>query len=343
MIPIRDHQGRVVAFTARQTDLTPEDDPARDAKYVNSPETPIFTKGNLLFNLDRARTAVGEGNPFVLVEGQLDALRCWSVGLKTALAPQGTSITESSSPCSAATTRRSSASSTATAPARKPRCASCRWRSGPDWRCVFSVLAGSEQARPRPAVPREGTRRLRGGEARRRVRDGLCLPPASCPTRHRLRRRAKSRRPGAVRDHRRQAESEDSDAHLLPQRRSPAQPVAPARRSRNATCEATRQRRQASGRDPNPRRPPRAAQPVGTARPRHPEAHLLALCLHFESARQTPEPRDPHDWIDTSAHRRPPAQPLPRRVRTRRLARVATTSINCLKPKRSDPGGLPAF
>src|SRR5205085_6819116 len=95
MIPIRDHQGRVVAFTARQTEMTPEDDPAREAKYVNSPETPIFTKGNLLFNLDRARTNVGEGKPFVLVEGQLDALRCWSVGLKTAIAPQGTSTTES--------------------------------------------------------------------------------------------------------------------------------------------------------------------------------------------------------------------------------------------------------
>ena len=94
IIPIRDHQGRVCAFTARQTDLTPEDDPAKDAKYVNSPETPIFTKGNLLFNLDRARTAVGESKPFVMVEGQLDALRCWSVGLKTAIAPQGTSITE---------------------------------------------------------------------------------------------------------------------------------------------------------------------------------------------------------------------------------------------------------
>ena len=94
MIQIRDHQGRVVAFTARQTALTPEDDPAREAKYVNSPETPIFTKGHLLFNLDRARTSVGEGKPFVMVEGQLDALRCWSVGLKTAVAPQGTSLTD---------------------------------------------------------------------------------------------------------------------------------------------------------------------------------------------------------------------------------------------------------
>ena len=94
MIPIRDHQGRVVAFTARQLELTPADDPAREAKYVNSPETPIFTKSNLLFNLDRARTHAGEGHPFVLVEGQLDALRCWSVGLQTAIAPQGTSITD---------------------------------------------------------------------------------------------------------------------------------------------------------------------------------------------------------------------------------------------------------
>ena len=94
MIPIRDHQGRVVAFTARQTALTPQDDPSHDAKYVNSPETPIFTKSHLLFNLDRARTAVGEGRPFVMVEGQLDAIRCWSVGLKTAVAPQGTSITD---------------------------------------------------------------------------------------------------------------------------------------------------------------------------------------------------------------------------------------------------------
>jgi len=93
MIPIRDIQGRVVAFTARQTELTPADDPAREAKYVNSPETPIFTKGDLLFNLDRARTHSGAG-PFVMVEGQLDALRCWHSGLKTVVAPQGTAITE---------------------------------------------------------------------------------------------------------------------------------------------------------------------------------------------------------------------------------------------------------
>lgn len=94
MIPIRDVQDRIVAFTARVTELTPEDDPSREAKYINSPETDIFKKSHLLFNLGRARTGVRDGTPFLLVEGQLDALRCWHSGLRTAVAPQGTAITE---------------------------------------------------------------------------------------------------------------------------------------------------------------------------------------------------------------------------------------------------------
>ena len=94
MIPIRDVQGRVVAFTARQLPQTPHDDPAREAKYVNSPETSIFHKGRLLFGLDHARTHLKEGDSFLLVEGQLDAIRCWTAGLHTAVAPQGTALTE---------------------------------------------------------------------------------------------------------------------------------------------------------------------------------------------------------------------------------------------------------
>ncbi|MBL4574665.1 MAG: DNA primase [Opitutaceae bacterium] len=93
MIPIRDHQNRVIAFTARQLSVTPQDDPSREAKYINSPETPIFIKGNILFNLDRARLQVTPEHPFLLVEGQLDAMRCHQVGLTTAIAPQGTGIT----------------------------------------------------------------------------------------------------------------------------------------------------------------------------------------------------------------------------------------------------------
>jgi DNA primase len=94
MIPIRDHQGRVIAFTARQLELTPADDPSREAKYINSPETPIFVKGSVLFNLDRARLEVNDETPFLMVEGQLDALRCWQVGFKASVAPQGTGVTD---------------------------------------------------------------------------------------------------------------------------------------------------------------------------------------------------------------------------------------------------------
>ncbi len=94
MIPIRDHQGRVVAFTARQLGITPRDDPTREAKYINSPETPVFSKSRILFGLDRARLEAGEDKPFLLVEGQLDVMRCHEQGLPTAVAPQGTAITE---------------------------------------------------------------------------------------------------------------------------------------------------------------------------------------------------------------------------------------------------------
>lgn len=94
MIPIRDIQGRVIAFTARQTDLTPDDDSSKEAKYVNSPETPLFSKSHVLFGLDHARKHIEDGQPMVLVEGQLDCLRCFERGVHAAVAPQGTAITE---------------------------------------------------------------------------------------------------------------------------------------------------------------------------------------------------------------------------------------------------------
>ncbi len=93
MIPIRDLQGQVVAFTARQLELTPRDHPSWQAKYLNSPETPVFHKGRLLFNLDRAKEGVKTAGRLLLVEGQLDALRCWEAGFHEVLAPQGTSVT----------------------------------------------------------------------------------------------------------------------------------------------------------------------------------------------------------------------------------------------------------
>ncbi|MBN2068238.1 MAG: DNA primase [Opitutales bacterium] len=96
MIPIREAvHGEVIAFTARKMPCTPSDDSSAEAKYINSPETKIFHKSDVLFNLERARREVAsKGGSFIMVEGQLDALRCWEKGLTTAIAPQGTSITE---------------------------------------------------------------------------------------------------------------------------------------------------------------------------------------------------------------------------------------------------------
>ena len=94
MIPIRDNNGRVIAFTARVTERTPEDDIAREAKYVNSPETPIFVKSNVLFNLDCARISLKDNDVLYMVEGQLDAIRSSEAGLTNTVAPQGTAITE---------------------------------------------------------------------------------------------------------------------------------------------------------------------------------------------------------------------------------------------------------
>ena len=95
ILPICDIQGRVIAFSGRQLPFIDlPNDPTREAKYVNSPETPIFVKGHELFNLSRARQALEKGSPFYLVEGPLDVIRCWECGLKTTVAPQGTGLTE---------------------------------------------------------------------------------------------------------------------------------------------------------------------------------------------------------------------------------------------------------
>lgn len=104
IIPIRDVQGRVIAFTARQIPgITPENK-WEEAKYKNSSESEIFKKGQTLFNIDKAkevytdlaRKKEGENLreiPFVLVEGQLDAIRCYTAGMKSVVAGQGTGIT----------------------------------------------------------------------------------------------------------------------------------------------------------------------------------------------------------------------------------------------------------
>lgn len=89
MIPISDIQGRVIAFTARKTRFTPNI-PSEEGKYVNSRETEIFKKNAVVFNLDKAKSAIREKNSCIVVEGQLDAIRMFCAGFKNTVATQGT-------------------------------------------------------------------------------------------------------------------------------------------------------------------------------------------------------------------------------------------------------------
>jgi len=87
IFPIEDRRGRVVAFGGRTLgDGQP--------KYLNSPDSALFHKGRLLYNLARARQAVRDGQPLVLVEGYLDAIALAEAGLGGAVAPLGTAVTE---------------------------------------------------------------------------------------------------------------------------------------------------------------------------------------------------------------------------------------------------------
>lgn len=89
MFSICDEQGRVVGFSGRI--LTDEKD---QPKYVNSPETPIFQKGRVLFALDKAKRSIIEEKFVVLCEGQIDTIACHEAGITNVVAPQGTALTD---------------------------------------------------------------------------------------------------------------------------------------------------------------------------------------------------------------------------------------------------------
>ena len=88
MFPICDEQARVIAFSGR---ILQGDE--KIAKYVNSPETPIFTKGKVLFALDKAKRAILDAGHAVICEGQLDTIACHAAGIRNVVAPQGTALT----------------------------------------------------------------------------------------------------------------------------------------------------------------------------------------------------------------------------------------------------------
>ena len=86
IFPIADVRGRVVGFGGR---VLGEGEP----KYLNSPETPVFHKGSLLYGLDRARGAIRTASLAVIVEGYVDAIRCHVAGVANVVAPLGTALT----------------------------------------------------------------------------------------------------------------------------------------------------------------------------------------------------------------------------------------------------------
>ncbi len=88
--PIANESGRVIAFTARALDSGDKAGP----KYMNSPETPLYSKGQVLFNLDKAKQAIRQHDFVILVEGQMDCISVYLAGIQNVLATSGTAFTE---------------------------------------------------------------------------------------------------------------------------------------------------------------------------------------------------------------------------------------------------------
>ena len=88
--PIANEQGKTIAFTARALDSDEKSGP----KYMNSPETALYTKGQVLFNLDKAKADMRTHDFALLVEGQMDCISVYMAGVHNVLATSGTAFTE---------------------------------------------------------------------------------------------------------------------------------------------------------------------------------------------------------------------------------------------------------
>jgi DNA primase len=90
MFPISSEVGKVIAFTGR----TLATDEKAGPKYLNSPETPIYSKGRVLFNLDLAKEWIKKFEYAILVEGQMDCISVYAAGFHNVIASSGTAFTE---------------------------------------------------------------------------------------------------------------------------------------------------------------------------------------------------------------------------------------------------------
>src|SRR5256714_10735536 len=88
VIPIRDERGQVLAFTARAVRADEQ------RKYINSPETPAYIKGRVIFGLDLAREEITKRGQAVLMEGQFDVITAHHFGVTNAVASSGTALTD---------------------------------------------------------------------------------------------------------------------------------------------------------------------------------------------------------------------------------------------------------
>ena len=94
MFPVFDTGGRIVAFSGRVFGHQQNQDGTDVAKYINSPETPLYDKSAVLFGYDRAKVAIRKQNFAVLVEGQMDLIMAHQAGTENAVAVSGTALTE---------------------------------------------------------------------------------------------------------------------------------------------------------------------------------------------------------------------------------------------------------
>jgi len=90
MFPITNESGKVIAFTGRTLETGDKAGP----KYLNSPETAIYSKSRVLYNLDRAREAIRTLGYVILVEGQMDCISVFTAGFHNVIASSGTAFTE---------------------------------------------------------------------------------------------------------------------------------------------------------------------------------------------------------------------------------------------------------
>lgn len=92
MFPLCDSSGRVIAFSGR---IFGKEDSSSDAKYLNSPDTPLFNKSNVLFGIDKAKTSIRTRGYSIIVEGQMDLILSHQAGFTNTVAVSGTAFTDS--------------------------------------------------------------------------------------------------------------------------------------------------------------------------------------------------------------------------------------------------------